>query len=147
MVACWGYNANGQTTTPASLGVCSAIAAGGYHTVALKENGTVVAWGAGTTSQANGGSTNLEFGQCITPTILTSAAEISAGYGHTVALRVSATPCLGDVDGSGEVDSGDVAIVILDFGVCVGCPTDLDESTQVDSADVALVLLFSGTCP
>ena len=57
-----------------------------------------------------------------------------------------AAACFGDLDGSGEVDSGDVGIVLLDTGPCVGCPTDLDGSGEVDSGDVGLVLLSSGPC-
>ena len=54
--------------------------------------------------------------------------------------------CFGDLDGSGEVDSGDVGIVLLDTGPCAGCPTDLDGSGEVDSGDVGLTLLSSGPC-
>src|SRR5262252_5192418 len=45
-VVAWGDNQYGQTTVPvaAQSGV-TAIAAGDYHTVALKNDGTVVAWG------------------------------------------------------------------------------------------------------
>jgi hypothetical protein len=55
-------------------------------------------------------------------------------------------PCFGDLDGSGEVDAGDVGIVLLDTGPCAACPTDLDASGEVDSGDVGLVLLSSGPC-
>ena len=58
----------------------------------------------------------------------------------------SGNGCFGDLDGSGEVDSGDVGIVLLDTGPCGGCPTDLDGSGEVDSGDVGLVLLSSGPC-
>ena len=58
----------------------------------------------------------------------------------------SGNGCFGDLDGSGEVDSGDVGIVLLDTGPCSGCPTDLDGSGEVDSGDVGLVLLSSGPC-
>jgi hypothetical protein len=47
----------------------------------------------------------------------------------------------GDVNGDNMVDSGDVSIILLDFGACFGCITDLDQSGDVDSGDVALALL------
>ena len=57
-----------------------------------------------------------------------------------------ASACFGDLDGSGEVDSGDVALALLDSGLCPGCPGDLDGSGEIDSGDVALILLSSGAC-
>ncbi len=51
---------------------------------------------------------------------------------------------LGDLDGSGGVDVGDIALVLLDFGPCSGCAADVDQSGTVDFGDVAfLLLLFS----
>jgi hypothetical protein len=61
--------------------------------------------------------------------------------------RFEATPCFGDVDGSGEVDNGDVAFALLDYGPCTGCPSDLDGTGEVDFGDVALILLSTGPCP
>ena len=69
-------------------------------------------------------------------------------YGFNVAPPggcVVAT-CFGDIDGSLEVDNGDVAFALLDFGVCGGCPTDLDGTGEVDFGDVALILLSTGPC-
>ncbi len=54
--------------------------------------------------------------------------------------------CYGDLDGSGEVDSGDVSICLLDTGPCPGCQSDLDGSGEVDSGDVSLCLLSTGPC-
>ena len=70
------------------------------------------------------------------------------GYGIMQAFAASqfVTPCLGDLDGSREVDSADVSMALLDFGDCSGCAADLDNSGNVDSGDVALVLLSSGAC-
>jgi len=42
------------------------------------------------------------------------------------------------------VDNGDIALVLLDYGPCEGCPTDLDGNGFVDFGDVALVLLSFG---
>lgn len=48
----------------------------------------------------------------------------------------------GDLDGSGTVDAGDVALLLLDFGPCAGCVSDLDGNGQIDSGDLALLLLL-----
>ncbi len=74
-----------------------------------------------------------------------SSADFDPAYEWAQANLLS-TPCYGDLDGSGEVDSGDVALVLLDTGICVGCITDLDGSDEVDSGDIALVLLHTGAC-
>ncbi len=55
--------------------------------------------------------------------------------------------CPSDLDGSRNVDSGDVSLVLLDVGPCQDCATDLDGSGDVDSGDVSMVLLESGPCP
>jgi hypothetical protein len=56
------------------------------------------------------------------------------------------TSCYGDFDGSGEVDSGDMGVMLLDCGPCRGCSTDLDGSGEVDTGDVGLELLNFGPC-
>ena len=40
----WGDNSEGQATVPAGLSGVTAIAAGGFHSLALKSDGTVVGW-------------------------------------------------------------------------------------------------------
>ena len=50
----------------------------------------------------------------------------------------------GDLDGNGHVDAGDIAVLLLDFGPCPGCPSDVDGSGTVDFGDVALLLLLFG---
>jgi len=47
----------------------------------------------------------------------------------------------GDFNDDHVVDSSDVGLMLLDFGVCPGCPTDLDGSGEVDTGDVGLELL------
>ncbi|MFZ4722632.1 MAG: M14 family zinc carboxypeptidase [Phycisphaerales bacterium] len=50
----------------------------------------------------------------------------------------------GDLDGDGVVGASDIAVLLLDFGACPGCPSDLDGSGTVDAGDIAfLLLLFS----
>ena len=58
------------------------------------------------------------------------------------------SPCVSDLDSSGFVDSGDVGLVLLDFGVrCSGCYNDIDSSGMIDSGDIGAVLLDFGICP
>ncbi|MCE9620596.1 MAG: hypothetical protein K8R92_11915 [Planctomycetes bacterium] len=65
---------------------------------------------------------------------------------YQVTVNIAPPPCFGDLDGSGEVDGGDIGLVLLDFGPCPGCTTDLDESGEVDGGDIGLVLLSFGAC-
>jgi len=60
--------------------------------------------------------------------------------------KIDLAPCFGDLDGSGEVDPGDVAFALLDYGPCEGCASDLDGNGEVDFGDIALILLSSGPC-
>ena len=54
--------------------------------------------------------------------------------------------CPSDLDGSEQVDFGDVALVLLQMGD-LGGPADLDASGAVDTADVSILLLDYGPCP
>ena len=48
----------------------------------------------------------------------------------------------GDLDESGTVDSGDIGMLLLEFGACPNCDADLDQNGFVDSGDIALLLLM-----
>lgn len=76
----------GQTSVPAGLSGVVAIAAGGYHSVALKANGTLVAWGSNEDFSGN------YAGQAKVPVGLNGVVAITAGFAHTVALRLDLTP-------------------------------------------------------
>lgn len=67
------------TLSPNRLIKAIAIATGWSHTVALKSDGSVVAWG------------DNYFGQTTVPAGLTGVTAISAGAYHTVALKSNAT--------------------------------------------------------
>ena len=76
----------GQATVPPDLsgsGV-TAIAAGGYHSLALRQNGTVVAWGAGGPGQTG----DPNYGQTVVPPDLSASRviAIAAGGYHSLAL-------------------------------------------------------------
>ena len=51
----------------------------------------------------------------------------------------------GDLDQSGSVDAGDIAVLLIRFGSCAGaCPEDLDGSGEVDAGDIGVLLLLFG---
>jgi hypothetical protein len=60
---------------PTDLGPCIAIAAGYKHTVAIRKDGVVRAWGYNS------------YAQCNIPADLGTCTAIAAGYHHSVALR------------------------------------------------------------
>ena len=77
-------------------------------------------------------------------TVRTSDEDILGAASRNITVNfdiVVGSGIFGDVNGDNMVDSGDVSIILLDFGACSGCITDLDQSGDVDSGDVALALL------
>ncbi len=75
-VASWGYPIGAP---PTNLTGVAATAAGGYHSLALKSDGTVVGWGY------NGS------GQTTPPTNLTGVVAVAAGDSHSLALKSDGT--------------------------------------------------------
>ena len=76
----WGDNTYGQRNGRSRSNTdLVAISAGGYHTLALRENGTVVAWGTNHVGQTN------------VPSGLSNVTAVAAGYEHSVALRDDGT--------------------------------------------------------
>ena len=49
-VRAWGRNVEGQCTVPTTLGACTDVAAGKTFSLALKSDGSIVAWGSGATA-------------------------------------------------------------------------------------------------
>ncbi len=126
----WGNNSDGQlgdgATNPTSLptqvlggrgselltGVI-AIAAGEGHTVALKADGSVWAWGRNISGQLGIGNTDTSF----TPVqvhdvgdsgMLTDIIDIAAGFDHTLALKSDGTVYAWGFNGSGQLGDGTI---------------------------------------
>src|SRR5436189_104006 len=91
-VVAWGRNYEDQTAVPvaAQSGV-TATAAGGYHTVALKNDGSVVAWGANNTGQTN-----------VPVAAQSGVTAIAAGGYHTVALKNNGSVVAWGNNGDGQ---------------------------------------------
>ena len=78
-VTAWGGNTAGQTNVPVGLSGVRAIAAGSYHSMALKSDGTLVTWGYGM------------YGHLTVPSGLSGVTAIAAGYDHSMALKNDGT--------------------------------------------------------
>lgn len=82
----------GMATVPADLSNVAAIAAGTYHNVAVRSDGTVVAWGRHT-----GGQTNV-------PATATNIIAVAAGEAHSLALRGDGTVIAWGTNTAGQLN-------------------------------------------
>ena len=96
----WGRNSSGQCNIPYDLGVCTQIAGGLYHTIALRQDGVVRAWGYN------------EYGQCNIPSDLGVCTQIAGSSRHTIALRQDGIVRVWGTNINGQCD------VPSDLGVC-----------------------------
>jgi hypothetical protein len=150
---------------PSGLSGVTAIAADFFHSLALKSDGTVVAWGCG------GGE---DFGQCSVPSGLSGVTAIAADFFHSLALKsdgtVVAWGCGGGEDfGQCSVPSGLSGVTAiaaggynslalksdgtvgvwgcgdgLDFGQC-SVPSDLTGVTAIAAGAVHSLVLVGPT--
>lgn len=89
IVACWGRDTEGQCAIPVNLGLCTQVAAGKLHSVALEVNGSIKCWGSN------------DYQQCVVPTIGSPFLFIAAGWYHTLAVTSN-----GSAKAWGRNDSG-----------------------------------------
>ena len=74
-----------------TVGLSQTLSAGSHHSLAIKEDGTVVAWGY-----------NLD-GQCDVPRNL-KAVAVSAGIGHSLAIKEDGTVVVWGSNLDGQCD-------------------------------------------
>lgn len=144
-VYAWGDNSNGQTNLPITLTNVVKIAAGYYHGLALRSNGTVISWGNNSNGQTNnqptltnviaiagGGYHSLALrsnglvygwglntaGQRTIPPSLNGVKAISAGSTHSMALRTNGIVVAWGNNGSGQtnVPPGLSSVVAISAG-------------------------------
>jgi hypothetical protein len=110
-----------------------AVAGGREHSLGLKSDGSIVAWGRN------------DDGQCDVPTPNTDFVAVAGGYHHSLGLK----GCIcGDVDCDGDVDSADLIILLTHYGMTSGATWgdgDLDGDGDVDLADLNTLLGNYGT--
>lgn len=88
----WGAGTNyasspnaGQSVVPAGLNNAVAVAGGGYHSLALKADTKVLAWGAGTSNS----TVAPNYGQSMVPGGLSGVAGVAAGLFHSLAVTAN----------------------------------------------------------
>lgn len=85
----WGNNDFGQLRVPEGATNIVAIAEGYGHRLALRRDGIVFAWGAGTNN--TGDWLTCSYGQSMVPPGLSNVVGIAAGTRHSLALRADST--------------------------------------------------------
>ena len=70
---------SGAVVGPAGLGIVVGIAAGEFHSLAIKSDGTVAAWG------------KSDGGECTPPVGLSGVSKIAAGSNYSIALKTDGT--------------------------------------------------------
>jgi alpha-tubulin suppressor-like RCC1 family protein len=104
-VVAWGsgpafaYFDYGQSRVPVDLSGVVQLAGGGYHSLALKTDGTVWGWGG----LSSGAPRPYNYGQAIPPSGLRDVISIAAGDYHSVALKRDGTVVAW---GAGTTNSG-----------------------------------------
>jgi alpha-tubulin suppressor-like RCC1 family protein len=113
----WGYNDDGElgdgTTTDkptperggGSLTGIVDVAAGEYHSVAVRNDGTVWAWGYNSNGQLGDGTTT-ERTTPVQVILLSGVIQVAAGQSHTLALKNDGTVWAWGHNGDGELGDG-----------------------------------------
>ena len=86
----WGDNSIGQTDVPAGLSNVVAVAGGGFHSLALRSDGTLAAWGGDAQGQIN------------VPAGLSNVVAIAGGDYHSLALKSNGTVMAWGYNASGQ---------------------------------------------
>jgi len=84
----WGYNVYNQRSIPSNLNDATVLGLGISHSLALRANGTLVAWGAG---QVYAPSNGFDYGQSIIPPGLSNVMGIAVGALHNVTFTSNGT--------------------------------------------------------
>ncbi|MBI4700605.1 MAG: hypothetical protein HY744_05490 [Deltaproteobacteria bacterium] len=115
---CWGRNADGElgdgTTQSKSspvqvsaLGTSAlAVAAGGYHTCAVKAGGTLWCWGNNEYGQLGDGTTQDETSPVQVSVLGTSALAVAGGQAHTCAVKAGGTLWCWGRNANGQLGDG-----------------------------------------
>jgi hypothetical protein len=86
----WGWNNYSQCTVPDTNAGFVAIAAGGYHSLGIKQDGSIAAWGRN------------DYGQCNVPLPNTDFIAVAAGNTHSLGLKTNGSILAWGSNNSGQ---------------------------------------------
>lgn len=156
-VWCWGANLSGQlgegTTTPSRIPVqvaltlgsttylqdVKSIAAGGYHTLAAKGDGTVWSWGANGSGQLGNGTTTSS--SLPVQVVVSGIKLVAAGTNHSLALASNGGVWSWGANSSGQLGDGTtsakntaVAVALLNEVAAVAAGGDHSLALRSDAS-------------
>jgi alpha-tubulin suppressor-like RCC1 family protein len=112
----WGSSWFGVLDVPASAMDVVGISGGGYHSLALKNDGTVIAWGRNYTGQLN------------VPTGLCDVVAVAAGGAFSLALKANGTVVSWGTNTSGQItmpaDLANVTAIAAGGNQCLALKAD-----------------------
>ena len=146
-VCAWGgpdSGTYGELNIPLNLGICKAISAGSYHTLAIQNPSSTIT-GVLPISGPSSGNTNIT----ITGTNFESPATVTIG-GAPATNVVVVSPT--QITATTPAAFPGPAVVTVNLGSSTAfyyrptCGADLDNNNVVDSADLGYLLLEYGNC-
>lgn len=104
-------SANSGSGTNSGSGILSgvvAMAAGAYHSLAVLNDGTVMAWGSNSSGQLGNGVSGpgTDSATPVAVTVLQNAVSVAAGQYHSLALTADGQVYAWGFDGDGELGDG-----------------------------------------
>jgi alpha-tubulin suppressor-like RCC1 family protein len=148
-VLSWGRDGSGQLGDDSSLTSKStyvsvanasnivAVAAGGNHSLALKSDGTLLAWGLDNTGQLGDGPVDIGKSTPVAVLNATNVIAIAAGGNHSLALKSDGTVLSWGLDSLGQLGN-DSAIANQSVPVLVNGATSIVAIAAGDNQSLAL---------
>jgi O-glycosyl hydrolase len=88
----WGDDSLAQSTVPPVASNIAAVAAGAWHSLALRTDGKVIAWGDDSAHQ------------CDVPPTLTNVVSVAAGAYHNLAIKADGSVCAWGDNSAGQTN-------------------------------------------